>query len=52
MCKEFSTLPYAGGMLDQPFRLAAVFEIIQNAVYEKQELDSKKSEAKGARKRA
>jgi hypothetical protein len=47
MCKEFGQLPYPGGMLDQPFKLYLVLEIIQTAYYEK----DRKEEEKRARKR-
>jgi len=53
MCKEFHQLPYPGGMLDQPWKLYVVFEMIQGAHYEKESRDAEKreKEAKRASKR-
>ncbi len=49
LCKQFNTLPYSGGMLDQPFKLYLVFEMIQVAKYEREARDAEKQEKEAKR---
>jgi len=52
MCKEFGQLPYPGGLLDQPFKLYLVLEMIQTAYFEKQAKDAEKQHKEAARARS
>lgn len=52
MCKEFHQLPSPGSMLDQPWKLYTVFEMIQMAVYEKEKKDQDKQEKEARRTNA
>jgi hypothetical protein len=37
MCKEFHTLPYEGGVLDQPAKIMSAFYIVSNTINQHQQ---------------